>query len=426
MKSQHYLGVAALAIAAGVSSWSGASAQTLQPRAETLSPVQQGEPTTREHSREHGGATRGEGRRAEQPGRPGTPRQMSEEEQQNPQGSHMQRAQQEQKGQPTHQQMQGAAGAQGGANSSATTQRAETPQGSRSNPSRAETNQQQQPAQRTAQPATQQQQTAPTRSGTANANDNGQAGTNAPTQAQGNPPGGTQQRNAAQPQDSNSQNAANNQTNVDVRGSINLEPRVAGNIRERLFQTRDRNTTRFDVAIGTVVPGAARLRPVPTEYIETAPALRGYEYTVVDEDVVIVEPRTKRVVEVLGPAGRGGYAASAPVSGQAIATGAAVGAMQQQPQTASTMPASGSGNNDGLTMSTGQREALRRDLLNQSQQAKLDISTGAQLPQTIEVAPIPQQSVANVPALQGLSYFVSNDRVVIVEPQRHIIVDVIQ
>lgn len=52
---------------------------------------------------------------------------------------------------------------------------------------------------------------------------------------------------------------------------------------------------REPVEVGTVLPARGVMyRAVPTEY--GAP---GYRYTVVNDEAVIVEPRTRRVVEVI-------------------------------------------------------------------------------------------------------------------------------
>ena len=47
---------------------------------------------------------------------------------------------------------------------------------------------------------------------------------------------------------------------------------------------------------------------------------RGYDYTVVEDEIVIVEPRTRRVVEVISEPGRGPRMASHASSGQQILT----------------------------------------------------------------------------------------------------------
>ncbi len=48
------------------------------------------------------------------------------------------------------------------------------------------------------------------------------------------------------------------------------------------------------VVVGEVLPSPVTLYPVPREY-----GVTGYEYTVVDNEPVLVEPSTRRIVEVI-------------------------------------------------------------------------------------------------------------------------------
>jgi hypothetical protein len=54
----------------------------------------------------------------------------------------------------------------------------------------------------------------------------------------------------------------------------------------------------FRARVGVEVPAAVELYPVP-EAIEV-PAIRRYRYTVVDDQVVLVDPSTHRIVEIIG------------------------------------------------------------------------------------------------------------------------------
>jgi hypothetical protein len=55
----------------------------------------------------------------------------------------------------------------------------------------------------------------------------------------------------------------------------------------------------FSVNVGTVVPRTVRLVAVPAPLIEIHPAWRGYMYFVHGDRIVIVEPRTLRIVTIL-------------------------------------------------------------------------------------------------------------------------------
>lgn len=55
----------------------------------------------------------------------------------------------------------------------------------------------------------------------------------------------------------------------------------------------------FQVNVGTPVPRRVRLYAVPTEIIEFVPEYRRYRYFVVDERVVIVDPNSYEIIEVI-------------------------------------------------------------------------------------------------------------------------------
>jgi hypothetical protein len=55
----------------------------------------------------------------------------------------------------------------------------------------------------------------------------------------------------------------------------------------------------FDIRVGTVVPRTVRVAPVPVTLVEIEPRWRGYMYFVYSDEIIIVEPRTLKIVAVL-------------------------------------------------------------------------------------------------------------------------------
>jgi hypothetical protein len=55
----------------------------------------------------------------------------------------------------------------------------------------------------------------------------------------------------------------------------------------------------FNVSVGTVVPRSVHLVTVPSTIVEIHPAWRGYQYFVVNDEIIIVEPGTLRIVAVI-------------------------------------------------------------------------------------------------------------------------------
>lgn len=56
---------------------------------------------------------------------------------------------------------------------------------------------------------------------------------------------------------------------------------------------------RFSVTVGEAVPQTVHLNRLPARVIEFAPQYRGYEYIQVGDEILIVDPRTHRIVAVI-------------------------------------------------------------------------------------------------------------------------------
>lgn len=55
----------------------------------------------------------------------------------------------------------------------------------------------------------------------------------------------------------------------------------------------------FAISVGTLVPRTMAFRPVTTEFVTVNPAWRGFEYFLVGDRIVIVNPRTREIVAVI-------------------------------------------------------------------------------------------------------------------------------
>jgi len=51
--------------------------------------------------------------------------------------------------------------------------------------------------------------------------------------------------------------------------------------------------------MGTEVPRTVKLAPLPPTIVEIVPQYRSYEYVVVQDDIVIVDPKTMKIVYVI-------------------------------------------------------------------------------------------------------------------------------
>jgi hypothetical protein len=55
----------------------------------------------------------------------------------------------------------------------------------------------------------------------------------------------------------------------------------------------------FSISVGTVVPRSVKLVAVPASIVEIHPAWRGFLYFVVEDEIIIVEPGTLKIVAVI-------------------------------------------------------------------------------------------------------------------------------
>jgi Protein of unknown function (DUF1236) len=94
------------------------------------------------------------------------------------------------------------------------------------------------------------------------------------------------------------QGAAPNKGNVSV--NITSEKRTQIHqafIKERSAPRVDR--VDFDLSVGTAVPRTVRFLPVPTTIVAIEPSWRGYDYFMVADQIVIVDPRSMEIVAII-------------------------------------------------------------------------------------------------------------------------------
>jgi hypothetical protein len=59
------------------------------------------------------------------------------------------------------------------------------------------------------------------------------------------------------------------------------------------------NTVNFSIAVGTRVPREVTFHPLPTEIVSIYPDWRGYEFILVRDQILVVDPRTFEIVAIL-------------------------------------------------------------------------------------------------------------------------------
>lgn len=194
------------------------------------------------------------------------------------------------------------------------------------------------------------------------------------------------------------QSQTGERSDSDVVGSINVPREKINKVRETLLRsgTRSETEVNINVDVGQALPERVRPRRLPPEIVEIVPEYRSYDYVVVRDEIVIVEPRTRKVVEIIR---KGSGASHARASSR-------------------------------IKLTAEQRRMIldyARQRRTARAQSSFDAETGMSVPSSIELAPMPDTIVTEVPAVRSYDFFVDqNDEVVLVDPDSRSVIEVIQ
>jgi hypothetical protein len=183
--------------------------------------------------------------------------------------------------------------------------------------------------------------------------------------------------------------------NVQAMGGAHISKENASRIADTLMATASPQHVNINVSVGGLLPGEVDLRPLPPAVVELVPEYRGYDYVVVNEEIVIVEPSTRRVVEIIREGG---------------------------PTQAMEGPAR-------INLTEAQQhmlfEAVRREGVPEAP-VRAELADGATVPADVTLEPVPQAVVGQIPMIERYRFFVANDQVVLVDPDTREIVDVVR
>jgi uncharacterized protein DUF1236 len=103
--------------------------------------------------------------------------------------------------------------------------------------------------------------------------------------------------------DNEGQNARANPQNVRAEGNAHLSNDRAARIADTLMATAGPEHVNVKVRVGEPIPGDVNLMPLPNSIVDLVPEYRDYDYVVVNDEIVIVQPSTRHVVEVISTGG---------------------------------------------------------------------------------------------------------------------------
>lgn len=180
----------------------------------------------------------------------------------------------------------------------------------------------------------------------------------------------------------------------DGTSSVNDEQRTQ--IVERLRRERavSNENINVQVNIGERLPPRVRPRPLPPDIVRIAPQYRDYRYTVVKDQIVIVDPRTSQVVDVI-----------------------------REPRSAAQTTSRVE--RERVVITREQRETLKQAARRMTTVGSTSPSGSVPDSNCLTLQPVPEELVRSNPELGSYRYLAIGEQVVLVDPRQRKIVEVV-
>ncbi|MTV17306.1 MULTISPECIES: DUF1236 domain-containing protein [Bradyrhizobium] len=216
------------------------------------------------------------------------------------------------------------------------------------------------------------------------------------------PTGSNSTTTAQQP---NSQhNTADRSSNTNVNASVNINDQQRTRISTSIshLNVKPLNNVNFSLSVGAAVPRDVRLQPLPAEVVEIVPQYRGYNFVLVKDEIVIVEPSSYKIVAVLPYSGRSTAAAPAPA---------------EQRKTTFT------DKDREVIRKHAKARPLERERRTTGSTVRTEIRTGERVPEGVEIEAFPEEVYRDAPTLREYRYINRDSRTYIVEPHARRIIE---
>ncbi|MGL3104887.1 DUF1236 domain-containing protein [Bradyrhizobium sp. BR 1432] len=216
-------------------------------------------------------------------------------------------------------------------------------------------------------------------------------------------PTGSGSTNTAQ-QPNNQQNTADRSSNTNVNASVNINDQQRTRISSSIshLNVQPLTNVNFSLSVGTVVPRDVRLQPLPAEVVEIVPQYRGYDFVLVKDEIVIVEPSSYKIVATL------------PYSGRS--TAAAPARTEQRKATFSDRDRE-------VIRKHAKARPVERERRTTGSTVRTEIRTGERLPEGVEIEAFPEEVYRDAPTLREYRYINRDSRTYIVEPHERRIIE---
>ncbi|WP_316183110.1 DUF1236 domain-containing protein [Bradyrhizobium sp. SZCCHNRI1009] len=192
-----------------------------------------------------------------------------------------------------------------------------------------------------------------------------------------------------------------NNTRSSTQVSVNEQQKTR--VVDQLKRDHDFDRARTDIDIrinvGERLPERVRPRPLPSDIVTIVPEYRGYEYTVVHDEIAIVDPRSREIVDVIPQDGmradrgyeRGGYGVSST----------------------------------RIVLSDDQRQILRRAATETGTVGSTTSSSTSSGTSCLSLRRVPDELARSNPELANYQYLAIGEQVVLVDPRDQKVVQVI-
>ena len=241
-----------------------------------------------------------------------------------------------------------------------------------------------------------------------NTNSASQSDKNQPAAAQRDQADDRQQRTTNSNAD-NSRDAAggaNAQAATRASASLQAEQKTRLNQAVTKLDAKPVTNVNFSISVGTAVPRSVSLRPVPRTIVSIVPQYSGYNYFLVRNQVVIVEPRSHKIVDVIE---RGGPS-------QAGTTTTRERRVNLSDKQRSYIREHASSRRTSTTTTTTTGAAPRSET----------IIVGEEVPQSIEIETFPEEVYREVPVVREYRYVRSGSGVYLVDPGSRRVIEEIE
>ena len=206
-----------------------------------------------------------------------------------------------------------------------------------------------------------------------------------------------------QPNTNSQQNTtADRSTNTNVNAAVNVNDQQRTRISQSVsrLNVQPLTSVNFSLSVGTVIPRDVHLHTLPAEVVEIVPQYRGYNFVLVKDEIVIVEPSSYKIVAVM------------PYSGRS--TAAAPARTEQRKASFSDR------DREVVRKHAKARPAERRTT---GSSVRTEIRMGERVPDGIEIEAFPDEVYREAPTLREYRYIHRDTRTYIVEPQERRIIE---